>query len=199
VQRPFVGAVIDEVDSTLIDEARIPLILAGGESDGDPLVNRVDQVMHQFRRAVHYVVDESAQNVALTDQGIELVEAIFNCANLFSEDNLPLLSLVKDSLYAYALLRRDVQYVVKDGRIEAIDEFKGRIAKQRKWPAGIQCALEAKEKLANGRQGRILASMTLQNLVALYPKVAGMTGTAATQKEEFRSIYGLDVTVIPPQ
>src|SRR5262249_13266213 len=108
-----------------------------------------------------------------------------------------LLTAVQDSLHAHALLRRDVDYLVKDGSIESVDEFKGRIAQNRRWPAGLHAAIEAKEGVALKTQGRVLGSITLQNLIALYPQVCGMTGTAATQAAEFRAVYGLDVQVIP--
>ena len=136
--------------------------------------------------------------MALTDAGIHAVEAAFRCGNLFAEENLSLLSAVQDALHAHALLRRDVDYIVKNGIIESVDEFKGRIAQDRRWPAGLHTAIEAKEGVALRTQGRILGSITLQNLMALYPRLCGMTGTAATQADEFKQLYGLEVEVIPP-
>lgn len=195
--RPFAVAVIDEADSILIDEARIPLVIAGGAAEQEPLAVRVDRLTRFFRRVKHFTLDEYGRNIALTDAGIRAIEIAFDCGNLFAEGNLSLLTAVQDSLHAHALLRRDVDYLVKDGAIESVDEFKGRIAQNRRWPAGLQAAIEAKEGLALKTQGRILGSMTLQNLIALYPKVCGMTGTAATQAEEFRLVYGLEVEVIP--
>jgi preprotein translocase subunit SecA len=124
------------------------------------------------------------------------VERAFGCANLFSEGNLRLFAAVQDSLHAHGLLRRDVDYLVKNGSIESVDEFKGRIVPDRRWPAGLHNAVEAKEGVAAKAQGRILGSITVQNLIALYPQVCGMTGTAATQAQELRAIYGLDVEVI---
>jgi preprotein translocase subunit SecA len=197
VHRPFVAAVIDEADSILIDEARIPLVIAGGAPQEDALALRVDRLTRQFRRSIHFTVDEHGRNIALTDSGIQAVEHAFARGNLFAEENLPLLTAVQDSLHAHALLRRDVDYLVKNGAVESVDEFKGRVAQDRRWPAGLHTAIEAKEGLAQKAQGRVLGSITLQNLVALYPKVCGMTGTAATQAEEFHTIYGLDVEVIP--
>jgi preprotein translocase subunit SecA len=197
VHRAFAAAVIDEADSILIDEARIPLVIAGGNVDEEPIAYRVDRVTRHFRRYEHYAVDDHARNVALTDSGIQILERAFRCGNLFAEENLALLTAATDSVHAHALLRRDVDYLVKDGAIESVDEFKGRIAQDRRWPAGLHTAIEAKEGLAFKTQGRILGSITLQNLIALYPKVCGMTGTAATQAEELRKIYGLDVEVIP--
>ena len=197
VQRPFAAAVIDEADSILIDEARIPLVIAGGEADQAPLAYHVDRITRCFHRGRHFTFDEYSRNVALTDAGIRAVEASFGCGNLFEERNLALLTAVQDSIHAHALLRRDVDYLVKDGAIESVDEFKGRIAENRRWPAGLHTAIEAKEGLALKTQGRILGSITLQNLISLYPMVCGMTGTAATQAEELRLVYGLEVEVIP--
>jgi preprotein translocase subunit SecA len=197
VHRPFAVAVIDEADSILIDEARIPLVIAGGKEDQEPLAYRVDRVTRHLHRYHHFTLDEYERNIALTDAGIRAVENAFGCGNLFAEENLPLLTAVQDSLHARALLDRDVDYLVKDGAIESVDEFKGRIAQNRRWPAGLHTAIEAKEGLALKTQGRILGSVTLQNLIGLYPRVCGMTGTAATQMDEFRMIYGLEVEVIP--
>jgi preprotein translocase subunit SecA len=197
VQRPFSTAVIDEADSILIDEARIPLVIAGGEADQAPLAYHVDRITRSFHRGRHFTFDEYSRNVALTDAGIRTVETSFGCGNLFEERNLALLTAVQDSIHAHALLRRDVDYLVKNGAIESVDEFKGRIAENRRWPAGLHTAIEAKEGLALKTQGRILGSITLQNLISLYPMVCGMTGTAATQAEELRLVYGLEVEVIP--
>ena len=197
VHRPFAVAVMDEVDSILIDEARIPLVIAGGKEDQEPLAYRVDRLTKFFRRMKHYTLDEYGRNIALTDAGIRAIEISFGCGNLFAEENLALLTAVQDSIHAHALLHRDVDYLVKDGAIESVDEFKGRIAQNRRWPAGLQTAIEAKEGVLLKSQGRILGSVTLQNLIGLYPKVCGMTGTAATQADEFRMVYGLEVEVIP--
>jgi preprotein translocase subunit SecA len=197
VHRPFAVAVMDEVDSILIDEARIPLVIAGGKEDQEPLAYRVDRLTKFFRRVKHYTLDEYGRNIALTDAGIRAIEISFGCGNLFAEENLALLTTVQDSIHAHALLHRDVDYLVKDGAIESVDEFKGRIAQNRRWPAGLQTAIEAKEGVLLKSQGRILGSVTLQNLIGLYPQVCGMTGTAATQADEFRMVYGLEVEVIP--
>ena len=197
VQRPFATAVIDEADSILIDEARIPLVIAGGETGEQPLAYQVDSVTRFFRQGRHFTLDEYARNIALTDTGIRAIETAFGRRNLFDEQNLALLTAVQDSVHAHVLLRRDVDYLVKDGVIESVDEFKGRIAENRRWPAGLHTAIEAKEGLALKTQGRILGSITLQNLISLYPMVCGMTGTAATQAEELRLVYGLDVEVVP--
>jgi preprotein translocase subunit SecA len=197
VLRPFAAALVDEADSILIDEARMPLVLAGDKEDAEPLAYRVDALTRRFVPRTHYSVDENHRNVALTDAGIRVVEQVFQCGNLFDDRNLTLHAAVQDSIHARALLRRDVDYLVKNGAIESIDEFKGRVIQDRRWPAGLHMALEAKEGVAQKPQGRVLGSVTLQNLMALYPTVCGMTGTAATQAEEFQSVYGLPVEVIP--
>ena len=197
VHRPFAAAVIDEADSILIDEARIPLVIAGGNAEDEVLAVRVDRVVRRFQPGIHFTIGEHFRNCALTDEGIRVAEAEFRCGNLFLEQNLPLLSAVQDALHAHALLRRDIDYLVREGAIESVDEFKGRIAQERRWPAGLHTAIEAKEGVALKTQGRILGSITLQNLIALYPHVSGMTGTAATQAAELLKIYNLDVEVIP--
>jgi preprotein translocase subunit SecA len=197
VHRMFAAAVIDEADSILIDEARIPLVVAGGDADDSSLAYLVDRKVRQFKRSHHYTLDEYGRNIALTDAGIQAVESTFFCGNLFDERNFQLFTAVSDSLHAHALLRRDVDYLVREGTVESVDEFKGRVVAERRWPAGLHTAIEAKEGVAPKKQGRILGSITLQNLIALYPKICGITGTAATQAKEFRSIYGLEVEAIP--
>jgi preprotein translocase subunit SecA len=197
VQRPFAAAVIDEVDSILIDEARIPLVIAGGDADDSAPAYLADEVVRKLRAPFHCAVDAGAHNVALTDLGIAEVEKVFDCGNLYEERNLPLLTAIQDSLHAHILLRRDVDYLVKDGAVEMVDEFKGRIAQDRRWPAGLHTAVEIKEGVAAKRQGMILGSITLQHMIALYPKTCGMTGTASTQALEFEKIYGMLVETIP--
>lgn len=197
VHRPFAVAVIDEADSILVDEARIPLVIAGGDSAVASLPNRVDAVTRRFQRGLHFTVDEHGRNAVLTDQGMHEAEHAFRCGNLYEERNLNLLCAIQDSLHAHALLRRDVDYLVKDGAIESVDEFKGRIIQDRRWPAGLHSAIEAKEGVNLKKQGQVLGSITLQNLVTLYAQVCGMTGTAMTQARELKEIYSLDVEVIP--
>ncbi|MBV6434655.1 MAG: Protein translocase subunit SecA [Bryobacteraceae bacterium] len=197
VQRGFGAALLDEVDSILIDEARIPLVIAGGAAAPGELARRIAQVARMLHRYVDFHADEHGRNVLLTDAGAARVEAALGCGNLYEEHNLPLFTAVSDALHAEVLLRRDVDYVVRGGGIEIVDEFKGRIADRRRWPAGLQTALEAKEGVELRTQGRILGSITLQSLVKLYHPLCGMTGTASTQAEEFRQVYGLDVVSIP--
>jgi preprotein translocase subunit SecA len=197
VQRPFAFAIIDEADSILIDEARIPLVIAGGIPEDSAFAYQVDSVVAELRPHRHYSLDEFARNVQLTDSGIRRVEEALGCGSLFDEPNLHILTAVQDALHAHALLRRNVDYVVKEGSIEMVDEFKGRIAQNRRWPAGLQSAVEAKERVRLKTQGRILGSITVQSLIRLYDRICGMTGTAATQAGEFWTVYKLPVTVIP--
>jgi preprotein translocase subunit SecA len=198
VHRPFQAAVIDEADSILIDEARIPLVLAGGEEDEEAIARRADPLVRRFRRGLDFTLDEFGRNIALTHAGAHLAEQYFHIRNIYAEQNLAVYTAVHDAIHAHALLRRDVDYVVKNSAIESVDQFKGRIAQDRRWPAGLHTALEAKERLPFRKQGRVLASITLQNLAALYPKISGMTGTAATQAAEFLKFYNMEVEVIPP-
>src|SRR5581483_1906279 len=197
VHRDFNAAVIDEIDSILIDEARVPLVVAGGESSGHGLAWVADQIVRHLSRGLHFTVDPGGHNAALTDAGIHAVEKALGCRNLFDDSNLPIHGAVEEALHAHALLRRDVDYIVRNGAIEMVDEFKGRVALDRRWPAGLQTAIEAKEGVTAKSQGTILGQITLQHLVALYPTVCGMTGTAATQSLEFSRVYGLRVEVIP--
>jgi preprotein translocase subunit SecA len=197
VQRPFAFALIDEADSILIDEARIPLVIAGGVVEDPALAQRVDAVVTSLRPHMHYFRDEFARNVQLTDAGIRRVEAALGCGSLFDAPNLSTLTTVQDALHAHALLRRDVDYVIKNGGVELVDELKGRIAENRRWPAGLQSAIEAKERVGLKKQGRILGSITVQSLVGMYERICGMTGTAATQADEFWKVYKLPVSVIP--
>jgi preprotein translocase subunit SecA len=197
VQRPFAAAVIDEADSILIDEARVPLVIAGGDAETSPRAFTADQVARILSAGWHFTVDNGARNVALTDAGIAQVEAALRIGNLYEPENLDWLTAIQDSLHAHTLLRRDVDYVVKNGAVEMVDEFKGRIALDRRWPAGLHTAVEVKEGVATKNQGRVLGQITLQRLVALYPRVCGMTGTASTQADEFARVYGLGVEVIP--
>jgi preprotein translocase subunit SecA len=196
VHRPFASAVVDEADSILIDEARIPLVIAGGSGDATGHAVRADKVVRTLTPNLHFSVEPPGRNVALTAPGVERVERALNRRNLFESENLPLLTAVQDALHAHVLLRRDVDYVVQNNAVVSVDEFKGRTVVERRWPAGLQTALEVKEGVTTKQQGRVLGSITIQNLIALYPNVCGMTGTAATQAEEFREIYSLEVETI---
>src|SRR3954465_1186114 len=197
VHRPFAAAVIDEADSILIDEARVPLVIAGGDSGERGLAYVANQAVRGFRAGEHFTFDAGRHNVALTDAGIRAVEDALGCSNLFQSGNLIIHTAVQDALHAHALLRSDVDYIVKNGVIEMVDEFKGRVALPPRWPAGLHTAIEAKEGVAAKSQGSILGQITLQNLVGLYPHVCGMTGTASTQSLEFAKVYDLRVETVP--
>jgi preprotein translocase subunit SecA len=197
VQRPFETALIDEADSILIDEARIPLVIAGGDAPPNQMARRMAEIVRKLQRGRDYTLDPHARNVGLTDVGIRTAEIAAGCSNLYEPANGALLTALQNALHAEVMLHRDVDYLVKRDRIELVDEFKGRIAENRRWPAELQTALEAKEGIELQKQGRVLGSITLQNLVSLYNSLCGMTGTAATQAKEFKEIYDLDVVAIP--
>jgi len=197
VHRPFACAVIDEADSILIDEARVPLVIAGGATGDGGLAYAANELASNLRPGEHFTTDPGGRNAALTDAGIHAVETALQCGNLFEDRNLRVHTAVQDALDAHALVRRDVDYLVKDGAIEMVDEFKGRIAQDRRWPAGLHMAIEAKEGVASKAEGMILGQITLQHLVARYSNVCGMTGTASTQSFELLKVYGLEVETIP--
>ena len=197
VHRSFNAVAIDEADSILIDEARIPLVIAGAGQSDSGLGYAVDTLARRLTPGLHYKSDPGGKNVMLTDFGIHLAERALGCRNLFDESNLPIHTALQDALHAHALLRRDVDYVVKDGIVEMVDEFRGRIALDRRWPAGLHTAIEIKEGVATKQQGHILGSITMQHLVALYSHVCGMTGTAASSAGELQTVYLLPVEVIP--
>ena len=197
VHRPFAAALVDEVDSILIDEARIPLVIAGGKAGEQSWAHVVDGAVRALQPEAHFMLEEYGRNIILTDAGIAAIERTFNCGSLYLDSNTALFTAIQDSLHAHALLRRDVDYLVKNGAIESIDEFKGRVVQDRRWPAGLHTAIEVKEGVAPKKQGSVLGSITVQNLIGFYEHVCGMTGTAATQAEEFKEIYELDVEVIP--
>ena len=197
VHQPFHSVLFDEIDSILIDEARIPLVIAGGDMTPPEMAHRCATIARRLRLNTDYGIDEYARNVHLLDAGAAKVETALRCGNLYDLRNVQPLTAILDALHAEALLRRDVDYIVKNNAIELVDEFKGRIAENRRWAAGLQTAVEAKENLPLKKQGQILGAITLENLTALYPRICGMTGTAATQAEEFFKIYGLEVVAIP--
>ncbi len=186
VHRPFSAAVVDEADSILIDEARIPLVIAGGSDERRDVAVDANRVAGELVAGRHFTIDGEGRNVALTAAGVSHVERGLGCDNLFAPAGLEAHTAVQDALHAHVLLRRDVDYVVADDAVLPVDEFKGRIVADRRWPAGLQTALEHKEAVRRKPQGRVLGSITVEHLLALYPRLCGMTGTAATQAEEFR-------------
>ena len=197
VHRPFHFALVDEADSLLIDEARIPLVIAGSvgrESSSSP---RLAAVVAGLTPGIHFDADEYGRDVELTEAGCEQVERVLGCGSLHHAGNYGVLTELNCALHARVLLRRDVDYIVRDGRIGVIDEFTGRIVTDRHWPDGLQAALEAKEGIERQPDGRILGSITLQHFLRGYPRLCGMTGTAQTAALELRQLYGLEVVVIP--
>jgi len=200
VHRPLadVTAVIDEADSILIDEARIPLVIAGGIADQSTLPLAADRAVRHLRHGLHFTVENRRANVALTEAGVREVEQWMGITNLFEAEHLAANAAVQEALHAHVLLTKDVDYVVQDDVVLSVDEIKGRIVSDRRWPAGLQTALECKEFVRMRTQGRVLGSVTVENLLAQYARISGMTGTAVTQAEELRDIYGLSVLPIPP-
>ncbi len=197
VQRPLNYCIVDEVDSILIDEARTPLIISGpGERSTDNYYTMA-KIVPQLIRDEDYTVDEKAKTIAPTEQGIAKVEEMLHVDNLYDSDNLELNHLLVQALRAEAMMERDKDYVVKDGEIIIVDEFTGRLMFGRRYSDGLHQAIEAKEGLKVERESQTLAAITFQNYFRMYEKLAGMTGTAKTEEQEFVKIYGLDVFVIP--
>lgn len=197
VQRELHYAIVDEVDSILIDEARTPLIISGSSEESSRLYADMDAVIKHFKKDADYEVDEKMRSAQFTEQAIDKIEAAFNIKNLYSIENMKLLHHANQALRAHSLFKLDVEYVVKDDQVLIVDEFTGRILPGRRYSDGLHQALEAKEHVPVERETQTLASITLQNYFRLYKKLAGMTGTAATEAEEFLRIYKLDVVVVP--
>ncbi|MDH7577968.1 MAG: preprotein translocase subunit SecA [Bacillota bacterium] len=197
VQRELHYAIVDEVDSILIDEARTPLIISGQAEKPTELYYRIARVIPRLQAGNDYQVDEKAHTVALTEAGVHKVEKLLGVDNLSDETNLELAHHVYQGLRAHALMKRDRDYVVKDGKVIIVDEFTGRLMFGRRFSEGLHQAIEAKEGVRIERESQTLATITFQNYFRMYRKLAGMTGTAATEEEEFRKIYGLDVVVVP--
>lgn len=198
VHRDFNYAIVDEADSILIDEARVPLIIAGGSEDYVADTYYLAKISRDLEENQDYQFDEYGRNVYLTDDGLKRVERILNCPNLYDDENIETLSRLNYALHAEYLLHRDVDYIVRKGVVELVDEFTGRVADKRRWPDGLQAAVEAKENIAIGCKGNILNSITLQHFLRLYPKISGMTATAQSAEKEFRQFYDLHTVVIPP-
>src|SRR5881396_1392379 len=213
VQRELNFAIVDEVDSILIDEARTPLIISGPAEESTDLYYKIDRIIPRLKRAAtivegklseieaqkegDYIVDEKARAVALTEQGIATCERLLSVDNLYDPQHITLLHHIQQGLRAHALFKRDVDYVVKDGQVIIVDEFTGRLMPGRRWSDGLHQAVEAKEGVRIERENQTLATITFQNYFRMYGKLAGMTGTAETEAEEFAKIYKLGVTVIP--
>ena len=198
VQRPLNYAIVDEVDSILIDEARTPLIISGPGSRSTDNYYKLAQVVPHLVKDEDYTIDEKQKTIAPTDSGITKVEKMLGIENLYDADNIELNHLLGASLRAYAMMHRDTDYVVKDGEVVIVDEFTGRLMFGRRYSDGLHQAIEAKEGLKVERESQTLASITFQNYFRIYEKLSGMTGTAKTEEKEFNDIYGLEVIPIPP-
>lgn len=197
VQRPFNAVIVDEADSILIDEARIPLVVAGGSAAPSWMARRIAGAVEMLEPQVHFEVDQERRNVNLTDAGLARIEQLLGVVNLFGGGNEPMVAGVNLALHAEVLLDRDVDYLVKDGAVALVDEFKGRVAQSRRWPDGLQAAIEAKEGVEQTPQGRVLSSMTLLSMMSLYRRRCGMTGTAAPTAREFLETYEMKVVIVP--
>src|SRR5438309_2281399 len=211
VQRDFNFAIVDEVDSILIDEARTPLIIAGPSEESTDKYYRVNQIIPRLERGEviegkepgqsyttgDFTVDEKHRSVALTETGVLKVEKLLNTGNLYDPANIEMNHHVQQSLRAHILYLRDRDYVVQEGQVIIVDEFTGRLMPGRRWSDGLHQAVEAKENVKIERETQTLASVTFQNFFRMYKKLAGMTGTADTEAAEFGKIYNLDVTVVP--
>ncbi len=198
VHRPFHFAVIDEVDSILIDEARIPLVIAADEPSQVEIDRKIHDAVAKLRRGVHFGTGENDNLVYLEDAGIALVEAELGIGNLYDGKHPDILSKVNVVLQAQHMLKRDVDYIVRNGELLLVDEFTGRVAKNRQWSDGLHAAVEFKEGLVPTVQGKIMNSITLHSFLRLYPGFCGMTGTAVPAASEFMKFYDRSVTVIPP-
>lgn len=198
VQRPLNYAIVDEVDSILIDEARTPLIISGPGQRSTDNYYKLARIVPHLVKDEDYTIDEKQKTIAPTDSGIAKVEQMLGVENLYDAENIELNHLLGASLRAYAMMHRDTDYVVKDGEVVIVDEFTGRLMFGRRYSDGLHQAIEAKEGLKVERESQTLASVTFQNYFRMYNKLAGMTGTAKTEEKEFIDIYGLEVLPIPP-
>ncbi len=197
VQRDFNYAIVDEVDSILVDEARTPLIISGPSEESTDKYYRINQVIPRLRKDKDYSIDEKSRTVVLTEEGVARVEGYLKVQNLYEPRNIEILHHVNQALKAHTLFRRDVDYLVKEGKVIIVDEFTGRVMPGRRYSDGLHQALEAKEKVTIEQENQTLASITFQNYFRMYKKLAGMTGTADTEAAEFKKIYNLDVVVVP--
>jgi preprotein translocase subunit SecA len=198
VHRSFHFVIVDEADANLIDEARVPLVIAGSTTTPPIDYNLMTEIVRRLDSDLDFETDEYSRNIILTESGLDRIESELGCGNLHAPENLTLLTGINLALHADVLLKRDVDYIVREGKVELVDEFTGRVAEKRRWPHGLQAAIEAKEGLQIRPEGTILGSITLIHLLQLYPKVCAMTATARHAAEEFKEFYSLDIVVIPP-
>lgn len=197
VQRPLYYAIIDEVDSILIDEARTPLIISGQAQKSTQLYYAADRFVSQLKDTDDFTIDVKMRSIALTDQGVSKAEKAFGIDNLFANEHVTLNHHVSQALRARFIMKRDVDYVVQEGEVVIVDEFTGRLMAGRRYSDGLHQAIEAKEGLEVQNESMTLATITFQNYFRMYRKLAGMTGTAKTEEEEFKRIYGLEVVQVP--
>jgi preprotein translocase subunit SecA len=197
VQRELNYAIVDEVDSILIDEARTPLIISGPTEDSTDKYYKINRIIPSLKKEADYTIEEKTKTAALTEEGNVKVEKMLGAGNLYDPSNVDLVHHVHQALKAHALFHRDVDYVVKDNQVMIVDEFTGRLMPGRRWSDGLHQAIEAKEGVKIENENQTLASITFQNYFRLYGKLAGMTGTAETEAAEFAKIYNLDVVIIP--
>lgn len=198
VQREHRFAIVDEVDSILIDEARTPLIISGASDESTDMYRQVDAVVRHLKKDQDYTIDEKARTASLTDEGVARVEGLLEVDNLYDPANITAQHHVLQALKAHTVFRRDVDYIVKDDKVIIVDEFTGRLMDGRRFSDGLHQALEAKEQVTVAAENQTLASITFQNYFRLYDKLSGMTGTADTEAVEFAQIYNLEVCTIPP-
>jgi preprotein translocase subunit SecA len=196
-QREFNYAIVDEVDSILIDEARTPLIISGPTNESTQLYTRVDALVRRFQKDKHFTLDEKSRTVSIQEAGVAEAERFLGVTNLYDLANMELVHATNTALKAHHLFKLDVDYMIQDGKVVIVDEFTGRLMPGRRYSDGLHQALEAKERVKVEEEYQTLASVTFQNYFRMYKKLAGMTGTAATEATEFRHIYGLDVAEIP--
>src|SRR5690606_5744923 len=197
VQRPLSFAIIDEVDSILIDEARTPLIISGQAAKSTELYHAAQRLVSRMKEEVDFTIDVKLKNVMLTEEGVSKSERAFGIENLFDHANVTINHHIQQALKANYIMKRDVDYVVENEEVVIVDEFTGRLMAGRRYSDGLHQAIEAKEELKVQNESMTLATITFQNYFRMYRKLAGMTGTAKTEEEEFRKIYGLDVIQIP--
>lgn len=198
VQRELNYAIVDEVDSILIDEARTPLIISGSTEESTDKYYKINRIIPFLREGSDYTIEEKTRTVALTEDGNGRVEELLSLNNLYDLANIDMVHHVAQALKAHTIFKRDVDYVVKDGEVLIVDEFTGRLMPGRRYSDGLHQALEAKENVTIAKENQTLATITFQNYFRLYNKLSGMTGTADTEAEEFQKIYNLEVVVIPP-
>ncbi|MCR1899412.1 preprotein translocase subunit SecA [Irregularibacter muris] len=197
VQRDLNYAIIDEVDSILIDEARTPLIISGSGDKSTKLYNVVDSFVKTLKNEEHFTIDEKAHTVVLTEEGVEKAEGYFGLENLADPENMEISHHINQALKARHLMKIDKDYVVKDGEVIIVDEFTGRLMLGRRYSDGLHQAIEAKENVRVERESKTLATITFQNYFRMFNKLGGMTGTAKTEEEEFKAIYNMDVVIVP--